>query len=53
MDCSASVPMFHRPPWILFQHDNGQTNVKNCVPALPEWYLLNGQSDVDLNPDGC
>lgn len=53
MDCSASVLMFHRPPWVLFQHDNGPTNVKDCVPALPEWYLLNGQTDVDLSPDGC
>lgn len=53
MDCSASVPMFPRHPWELFQHDNGQTNVKSCVPALPERYLLNGQADVDFSPDGC
>lgn len=26
--------------------------VKDCVPALPERYLLNGQGDVDLSPDG-
>lgn len=44
MDCSASVPMFHGPPWVLFQHDNGQNNVKGCVPSLPEQYLLNGQA---------
>lgn len=51
MDCSACVPMFHGPPRVLFQHDNGQNDVEGCVPALPERYLLNGQADVDLSPD--
>lgn len=44
--------MLHGPPRILFQHDNGQNDVEGCVPALPERYLLNGQADVDLSPDG-